>query len=195
MRKLEDRLKTLKSPAWPENVLPPINRDLAAAGRGVFVQNCRRCHHDVERSGHRIVTTRVPISKVRTDPLAAENLMNAPARRGFSRARANMFILAAALAASTAHITLPQTQSSIFCSVNLHRTLMTRRRVASPMRVRRRINPNTNRSCNTRRRRSMASGPPVRTCTTAQSRISTKCCYLPSNGPGNFQSGVASSIQ
>ena len=83
LRRLEDRLKTLKSPVWPENVLPPINRDLAAAGRDVFVRNCRGCHHDVERTGHRIVTTRVPISKVRTDPLAAENLMNARGKTGF----------------------------------------------------------------------------------------------------------------
>ena len=83
LRKLEDRLKTLKSPAWPEDVLPPINRELAAAGRSVFVRNCRGCHHDVARSGHRIVTTRVPISKVKTDSLAAENLMNARGKTGF----------------------------------------------------------------------------------------------------------------
>jgi hypothetical protein len=83
LRKLEDRLKTLQSPAWPENVLPPIKRDMAAAGRDVFVRNCRGCHHDVARSGHRIVTTRVPISKVRTDALAAENLIKARGKTGF----------------------------------------------------------------------------------------------------------------
>jgi hypothetical protein len=83
LRALEDRLKTLKSPAWPENVLPPINRDVAVAGREVFVRNCRGCHHDVGRNGGRIVTTRVPISRVGTDSLAAENLMNARGKTGF----------------------------------------------------------------------------------------------------------------
>jgi hypothetical protein len=85
LRALERRLKTLKSPTWPEDVLPPINRDLARAGRDVFLQQCEHCHLDVGRDSprHRLITTMVPVSEVKTDPRAAEHIMNARGKTGF----------------------------------------------------------------------------------------------------------------
>jgi hypothetical protein len=84
LRALEHQLKRLESPVWPENVLPPIDRGLAAAGRELFARDCRGCHHDIERNRKdRVLTTKVSLSTVRTDPLAAENLINSRGNTGF----------------------------------------------------------------------------------------------------------------
>lgn len=84
LRGLERRLKRLKSPVWPEDVLPPIDRELAAQGRQVFARTCRGCHHDHDRdSRSRIHVTKVPTWKVQTDPRTAENLMNTRGSTGF----------------------------------------------------------------------------------------------------------------
>jgi hypothetical protein len=95
LRALEHRLKTLKSPAWPEDILPPINRDLAAAGRDLFMQHCERCHHDVERASprDRLITTMVPLSKIGTDPRVAENIVKMRGKTGFLEGmRRNIYI-------------------------------------------------------------------------------------------------------
>jgi mono/diheme cytochrome c family protein len=95
LRALEHRLKTLKSPAWPEDVLPPINREMAAAGRDLFMQHCERCHHDVGRDSprHRLITTRVPLSKIGTDPRVAENLVTTRGKTGFLEGtRRNIYV-------------------------------------------------------------------------------------------------------
>ena len=85
VRALEHRLKTLKSPRWPEDVLPPIDRDLAAAGRDLFLQHCEHCHRDVGRDfpRHRLITTMVPLPEIGTDPRCAENIFSARGRTGF----------------------------------------------------------------------------------------------------------------
>jgi hypothetical protein len=85
LRALEKRLKSLQSPLWPENVLPPIDRERAAAGRELFLGSCSGCHHAIDRGNRkaRILTTRVSISTIRTDPLAAENLVNSRGKTGF----------------------------------------------------------------------------------------------------------------
>ena len=42
--RLEDLLRKLAPPQWPEDVLGPIDRAKAAAGRNLFVENCGGCH-------------------------------------------------------------------------------------------------------------------------------------------------------
>src|SRR4051812_20792958 len=37
-------LTGLKSPAWPADILPPINAQLAATGAGLYKKNCQPCH-------------------------------------------------------------------------------------------------------------------------------------------------------
>jgi hypothetical protein len=84
LRGLERRLKSLKSPVWPEDVLPPIDRGLAAQGREIFATTCRGCHHDNPRGSRgRIRVTKVPTWRVQTDSRAAENLMNTRGSTGF----------------------------------------------------------------------------------------------------------------
>lgn len=41
---LERLLSQLYSPVWPESILGPIDRDIAAQGRELFEANCRECH-------------------------------------------------------------------------------------------------------------------------------------------------------
>ena len=42
--RLEDLLRKLAPPPWPEDVLGPIDRAKAAAGKTLFVENCASCH-------------------------------------------------------------------------------------------------------------------------------------------------------
>lgn len=42
--RLEDLLRKLAPPPWPEDVLGPIDRAKAAAGKTLFVENCAGCH-------------------------------------------------------------------------------------------------------------------------------------------------------
>ncbi len=72
---LENEVKTLWSPKWPEQILGEINKDKAAAGKKVFDQTCVKCHGVVDRlDPKRIIhSSMVPISVVKTDPLVASN--------------------------------------------------------------------------------------------------------------------------
>jgi len=44
LHKLEGWLRTLKSPKWPEDLLGPINQDLAAQGGALYATTCAGCH-------------------------------------------------------------------------------------------------------------------------------------------------------
>lgn len=44
MHRLEELAYTITPPVWPEEVLGPINRDLAAAGEQIFIRRCGACH-------------------------------------------------------------------------------------------------------------------------------------------------------
>ncbi len=109
LRALEHRLTKLKSPVWPEDILPPIDRARAAHGREVFAQSCNRCHQDHARDDlrSRIRVTQVPIWKVRTDARAAENLMKTRGSTGFLAGTRQSVIVGKPMAANDTafHIT------------------------------------------------------------------------------------------
>ena len=42
--RLEELLRKVGPPAWPEDVLGPIDRAKAASGKELFAQNCGECH-------------------------------------------------------------------------------------------------------------------------------------------------------
>ncbi len=50
---MEDSLWGLKSPRWPEDVLPPIDRALAARGEGLYKAQCSSCHALINRDDPR----------------------------------------------------------------------------------------------------------------------------------------------
>src|SRR5262249_47516058 len=68
---LENQLKTLWSPQWPDD-FPPIDQAAAAAGAKLYQANCVSCHALIDRSDpNRTVTAFIGGS--RTDPQAASN--------------------------------------------------------------------------------------------------------------------------
>jgi mono/diheme cytochrome c family protein len=87
LHRIEATLQRLAPPAWPEDVLGPVDRAKAERGRALFAQHCRHCHGPFEAD--RAVKayedplrgeqdplwklTIVPITEVGTDPTAAMN--------------------------------------------------------------------------------------------------------------------------
>ena len=80
---LEETLKQLKPPSWPEEVFGKIDLPLASQGRALFSENCAYCHApDPKPRNERLAPARdpewrmriVPIEIVGTDPTAANNI-------------------------------------------------------------------------------------------------------------------------
>ncbi|WP_437880779.1 di-heme-cytochrome C peroxidase [Pseudomonas sp. LRF_L74] len=82
---LEETLKQLKPPAWPEAILGKIDIGLASQGRALFAENCARCHApNPVPPDQRLAPERDPEWKLRmvktdeigTDPTTAANIAN-----------------------------------------------------------------------------------------------------------------------
>ena len=76
---MENSLRGLESPVWPEDILPPIDRDKAERGRRLYAAQCVSCHALIERDDpHREVIAMVTgLDVVGTDPTSAMNLATA----------------------------------------------------------------------------------------------------------------------
>jgi hypothetical protein len=76
--RIESRLKTLWSPAWPEDVLGPIDRTKAAQGKVLFEQHCVSCHQVVPHGQQATpVDVRMePIDRIGTDRAMVDNACN-----------------------------------------------------------------------------------------------------------------------
>jgi hypothetical protein len=70
---IEQKLSRLVSPKWPEGILPPIDRNLAAEGRSLYQKHCLSCHADINRTDpkRRITAQMFDIDIVGTDRLTA----------------------------------------------------------------------------------------------------------------------------
>ncbi|MFJ2364356.1 di-heme-cytochrome C peroxidase [Pseudomonas sp. NPDC087697] len=74
---IEETLKRLKPPAWPEALLGSIDKPLAAKGRTLFVENCAGCHVPsvAEVNGRPEQKLKMlPVEVIGTDPGAANNI-------------------------------------------------------------------------------------------------------------------------
>lgn len=76
---MEESLWNLQSPLWPEDILPPIDRALAAKGAPLYAAECASCHTILDRDDpQRHVTAQIiSADRVGTDPLAVNNLADA----------------------------------------------------------------------------------------------------------------------
>lgn len=76
---MEESLRRLKSPRWPENILPPIDRKLAARGQALYEANCQSCHALINRDDPRraVVAMITGADVVGTDPTAAQDVASA----------------------------------------------------------------------------------------------------------------------
>ncbi len=90
------RFTGLRAPAWPENVLPPIDHALAARGETLYRQHCSGCHLPAVKSdafwngpawtppnaaGQRYLRLAVvPVDTIGTDPAQAVDMKNRTVR-------------------------------------------------------------------------------------------------------------------
>lgn len=81
---LENQVKTLWSPKWPEAVLGAIDQAKAKAGRKHFEARCVKCHTETNREDPKriIKASMVPISVVKTDLKVAAAAANRTALTG-----------------------------------------------------------------------------------------------------------------
>ena len=80
---LEETLKRLQPPKWPEAVFGKVDLPLASRGKALYTENCAYCHSpDPKPRDQRLAPSRdpewkmrvVPISIVGTDPTTADNI-------------------------------------------------------------------------------------------------------------------------
>jgi hypothetical protein len=80
---LEETLKQLKPPTWPEEIFGKVDLELASQGRALFAENCAYCHApDAVPRDQRLAPARdpewhlriVPTRIVGTDPTTADNI-------------------------------------------------------------------------------------------------------------------------
>ncbi len=84
LERLEAILTTLWSPAWPEDILPAIDRTKAALGNQHYEKNCVSCHQPINRSdpNRRIAAQMIPVTEVGTDPTMAANIATSVSKTG-----------------------------------------------------------------------------------------------------------------
>lgn len=76
---IEETLKRLQPPAWPEALFGNIDKPLAAQGRALFAENCAGCHvPSVAQANGRPEKKlkMLPVEVIGTDPGAANNIAN-----------------------------------------------------------------------------------------------------------------------
>jgi mono/diheme cytochrome c family protein len=74
--RIETLLHALRPPAWPEEVLGPIDREKARQGRALFQENCVRCHEPrLEKASGDYISRVIPLDTIGTDRRQAENIV------------------------------------------------------------------------------------------------------------------------
>lgn len=93
LRLIEDRLKVLQSPQWPEDVLGGIDKVRQKRGERLFTTYCEACHTRIKRDDpqRRIVAHMSRLSNVGTDPQMARNAAN---DKGLSGILRNQYVAA-----------------------------------------------------------------------------------------------------
>ncbi|PRQ02824.1 Cytochrome c [Enhygromyxa salina] len=81
---MEESLRSLTSPQWPDTILPAVDSALAKQGAAIYTETCAGCHAPIVRDDPRrsVVAQVYGVDKVGTDPLAATNLVTARAPTG-----------------------------------------------------------------------------------------------------------------
>ena len=84
LERLEDHLKSLTSPQWPEEIFGKIDRKKAARGRLIYAQYCQSCHEVVVRDAwDRIIVGKMSnIDAIGTDPAMAKNSVQYTGKSG-----------------------------------------------------------------------------------------------------------------
>ncbi len=102
LRRVENHLRKLKSPQWPEHILPEIDKTRMTRGAELFSRYCAVCHDSIDRSDpdRRVIAKMIAASSVGTDSKMAQNAIEFTGYSGILR---NQYI-----AVSTGNILLQQ---------------------------------------------------------------------------------------
>lgn len=102
LRRVENHLRKLKSPQWPEHILPKIDKKRMARGAELFSRYCAVCHDQIDRTDpdRRVVAKMIAVSSVGTDSKMAQNAIEFTGYSGILR---NQYV-----AVSTGNILLQQ---------------------------------------------------------------------------------------
>jgi mono/diheme cytochrome c family protein len=75
LRRVENHLRKLKSPQWPEHILPKIDTTRMTRGAKLFLRYCSACHSEIDRAApdRRVVAKMIDVSLVETDSKMAAN--------------------------------------------------------------------------------------------------------------------------
>ncbi|MFT6336033.1 MAG: hypothetical protein ACJATI_002788 [Halioglobus sp.] len=106
---LESWIMDLRSPAWPEKILPPINAEKVAQGSIIFADKCQSCHKVMSRSqeGELYVSNKTLLSEIGTDPITAWNAHNYQAKTFFLEGQKQDILLGDTFDIKTAAIDIP----------------------------------------------------------------------------------------
>jgi mono/diheme cytochrome c family protein len=79
---LESWIMDLRSPAYPENILPALDIDKVARGSIIYASECQSCHSVIPRNkeGELYVSNKTLLSELGTDPVTAQNVHNYKAK-------------------------------------------------------------------------------------------------------------------
>lgn len=75
---LESWIMNLRSPQWPEDVLPHLDNEKIARGAIIYADRCQSCHEVIARAdeGKPYISNKTLVSELGTDPVTAQNIQN-----------------------------------------------------------------------------------------------------------------------
>ncbi|TXI27495.1 MAG: ribonuclease E [Nitrosomonas oligotropha] len=87
LRRVENHLRKLKSPQWPEHILPKIDALRITRGAELFLRYCSACHSEIDRVApdRRVVAKMIDVSLVGTDSKMAANAIKFTGYSGILR--------------------------------------------------------------------------------------------------------------
>ena len=106
---LELWVKNLRSPAWPQQYLPPIDAVKAAKGKEIFDKKCVACHQVIprENEGDNYVSNKTPLKELGTDPYMAWNADYHMAQSLYLEGTKNKVLIGDKFSAETPAIGIP----------------------------------------------------------------------------------------
>jgi hypothetical protein len=83
LRRVEKHLRKLKSPEWPSQIFPAIDKQAWARGKETFDLHCKSCHQNIDRNSRqrRVIAHMSVLSSAGTDPKMANDSVE---HRGYS---------------------------------------------------------------------------------------------------------------
>ncbi len=89
LQALEQWVRDLQAPLWPEPILGSIDQVKAARGAKLYTQHCVKCHNRVKRTDpdRTVIAWMEKLESIQTDPRTANNIMNRRGKTGLLKGR------------------------------------------------------------------------------------------------------------